>query len=147
LWESRLIKPALSKPDIIVSLGTGIPTGVLSLEGHHQYLILYRLGAQFLYGLVARLYQSSFKIVLDCEGIWTKLINSLEEENKKNYFRLNVILPGRITIDDIDRLDKMRESVHRPQIFEDCRRTLYALLVSLFYFKFSSNSGPLDGRY
>ena len=63
-------------------------------------------------------------------------MNSIEDSNHESYIRLNSLLPsGEPSIDNIDRMSDMRESVYTPDITRACEEALYALIMSAFYFE------------
>ncbi len=76
-------------------------------------------------------------------------MNSVNERKREDYIRLNsVLLSDKSTIDNTDRMNELRESVHVPQMYRDCAKTLYALLISAFYFELTSVPERLrEGQY
>jgi len=73
----------------------------------------------------------------DGESNFRDVVNNLDEENRDDYKRLNVLLPiNEPGIDNISRMSELQESVRlNPQLMESCRKTLYALLIATFYFE------------
>jgi len=73
------------------------------------------------------------------QKIWDELINFVDKRKREDFIRLNFVLSSdESTIDNIDRMDKLRESVHVSQMYQDCAKTLYALLIFAFYFELAS---------
>ena len=141
LWESQQIDPSVPKPDIVVSLGTGterISASSKTTEFRHVVLD----------GYVPRLWRS-YMSSFDGQKIWDELMNHVDKKNQEDYIRLNVFLLKNLpALDNIDCMDELRESVHVPQSIQDCRKTLYALLVSAFYFELYNAPRFLrEGRY
>jgi len=128
LSERRRNDPSLSFPDIVVSLGTGTQKTSLSpRSSDFRHVILD--------GYLPRLWRS-YMSSFNGQKIWDELMNSVEETHRKSYIRLNSLLPSNEpAIDNVDRMTEMRESVHVPEIVQDCKKTLFALLVSAFYFE------------
>ena len=81
LWESSLICPAVGKPDLVVSLGTGIHQAALSSSALSP--------CRFKDGFVPRIWRS-FMFSLDGQGPWKELLNGLGKRERQNYMRLNV---------------------------------------------------------
>jgi len=66
-------------------------------------------------------------------------MNFVNKRKRKNFIRLNFVLPSdESTIDNIDRINKLRESVYVSQMYRDYANTLYALLIFAFYFELIS---------
>jgi len=76
-------------------------------------------------------------------------MNFVNERKREDFIRLNFVLPSdEPAIDNIDRMDELRESVHVPQMYRDCAKTLYALLIFAFYFELASVPERLrEGQY
>lgn len=137
LWESLRIDPSLSKPDLVVSVGTGISTKKKSPRAASFRHVLFD-------GFIPRLwraYMSSF----DGESNFRDVVNSLDRENREGYKRLNVILPrNEPAMDNTSRMDELRQLVHlNPQMIQECEETIYALLIAIFYFELSCIPSPL----
>lgn len=68
------------------------------------------------------------------------VINNLEEFSRNNYIRLNVLLSiNELDINNISRMTKLRKSVNENfKLSERCHKTIYALLVTTFYFELRS---------
>ena len=63
-------------------------------------------------------------------------MNSVDKRRRENYIRLNSVLPSdEPAIDNTERMVELQEGVHVPAIYEGYKKTLYALLVSAFYFE------------
>ena len=133
--------PSLLAPDLVVSLGTGTEKASPSPRTtDFRHMILD--------GYVPRLWRS-YMSSFNGQKIWDKLINSVDERNREDYIRLNSFLPSdEPVINNTDRMGEMRESVHVPQMFRDCKKTLYVLLVSAFYFELASAPERVrEGQY
>ena len=131
LWESLRIDPLLSKPDLVVSVGTGTSTKMKSPRAASFRHVLFD-------GFIPRLwraYMSSF----DGESNFRDVVNSLDRENREDYKRLNVVLPrNEPAMDNTSRIDELRQLVHlNPQMIQECEETIYALLIASFYFELS----------
>lgn len=139
LWENQQIAPSVPKPDIIISLGTGTErTSASSKATEIRHVVLD--------GYVPRLWRS-YMSFFDGQKIWDELMNHVDERDRERYIRLNVFLPkDPPALDNTDCMDELRESVHVPQSFQDCKEALYALLVSAFYFELH-NAFLQEGRY
>jgi len=71
-------------------------------------------------------------------------MNFVNERKREDFIRLNFVLfSDESTIDNIDRMNELRESVHVSQMYRDCAKTLYALLIFAFYFELTSVSKRL----
>ena len=133
--------PSLLAPDIVVSLGTGAQkTSASPRTTDFRHVILD--------GYVPRLWRS-YMSSFNGQKIWDELMNSVDERKREDYIRLNSVLPSdEPAIDNTDRMDELRESVHVPQMYQDCAKTLYALLISAFYFELASVPERLrEGQY
>ena len=131
LWESLRIDPSLSKPDFVVSVGTGTSTKTKSPTAASFRHVLFE-------GFIPRLwraYMSSF----DGESNFRDVVNSLDRENREDYKRLNVVLPrNEPAMDNTSRMDELRQLVHlNPRMIQECEETIYALLIASFYFELS----------
>ena len=132
LWESLRINSSLTQPDLVVSIGTGTRTKIVSPRLNSFRHILFD-------GFIPRLwrgYMSSF----DGESNYRDVVNNLKEDNRDAYKRLNTLLPTKEPgIDNTSRMGELRESVHSDSILqENCEETVYALLVTSFYFELDS---------
>ena len=78
----------------------------------------------------------------DDESNFKDVVNNLDEENRDDYKRLNVLLLiNESDIDNISRMSELQESVRlNSQLMKSCRKTLYALLIASFYFELDSSS-------
>ena len=99
-------------------------------------------------GYVPRLWRS-YMSSFDGQKIWDELMYHVDKENQEGHIRLNVfLLKDRSALDNTDCKDELRESVHIPQSLQDCKETLFALLVSVFYLELCSVPRSLPGgRY
>ena len=140
LWESLRIDPSFSRPDLVVSVGTGTSRKGTSPRAASFRHVLFD-------GFIPRLwraYMSSF----DGESNFRDVVNSLDDENREDYRRLNVVLPrNEPAMDNTSRMDELRQLVHRnPQKIQECEETIYALLIASFYFELSCIPSPLPGN-
>lgn len=120
--------PSLLTADIVVSLGTGTQKASASPKAtDFRHVILD--------GYVPRLWRS-YMSSFNGQKIWDELMNSLDKGSRETYFRLNATLPSdEPGINNTERMDEMRRSVHTPNVIRGCEKTLYALLISAFYFE------------
>lgn len=141
LWESRHIWPAVDKPDIVVSLGTGTEKDSLSLCAPSFRNV-------FQDGFLQRL-RRFFVSSLQGQRAWTELWNNLDDRSREDYFRLNIFFPGEEpAMDDINRMNELRECVYlQPNSEYDPQRTTFALLVSTFFFELNGIPVYQTGRY
>jgi len=133
--------PSLLAPDLVVSLGTGAQKRSASPRTtHFRHVILD--------GYVPRLWRS-YMSSFNGQKIWDELMNSVDERKREDYIRLNSVLPSDgPAIDNTDRMDELRESVHVPQMHRDCKKTLFALLLAAFYFELASAPERVrEGQY
>ncbi len=132
--------PSLLTPDVVVSLGTGAQkTSASPRTTDFRHVILD--------GYVPRLWRS-YMSSFNGQKIWDELMNSVDERKRGDYIRLNSVLPSdEPAIDNTDRMEELRESVHVPQMYRACRRTLYILLVLTFYFELASVERVREGQY
>ena len=138
LWECRRIWPAVERPDLVVSLGTGTDK---EIEGPAAPNVRHVLQD----GFIPRLYRS-FLSSLDGQGTWQELINALDPAVREDYFRLNISLPGHaLPIDDTECMEELRERVYLcPRVSDDVQLTAEAMLASMFFFELSES--PVRGR-
>ena len=139
LWENLRINPSLSKPDVVVSVGTGTRKSSISPRLTSFRHVLFD-------GCIPRLwraYMSSF----DGESNFRDVVNNLDEESRDDYKRLNVLLPtSEPAIDDTSRMSEMQDSVRlNPQLIDICQKTVYALLMASFYFELDGLPRNLPG--
>ena len=132
--------PSISVPDVVVSLGTGAQkTSASPKTTDFRHVILD--------GYVPRLWRS-YMSSFNGQKIWDELMNSVDERKREDYIRLNSVLPSdEPAIDNTDRMAELREGVHVPGMYEDCKKTLYALLVSAFYFELAKAERIREGQY
>lgn len=132
LWESRILWPQMSKPDVVLSLGTGncrvlpspIPTSPkLSVRDTFPFR-------------VAR----SFWTSMDGSSIWRDLINRLDEESRKDFFRLSLEYPGaEPAMDDFNAIEGLAHAVRQqPQGPTNREDVLMALLIASLFFELTS---------
>ena len=132
--------PSLLAPDVVVSLGTGSQkTSTSPRATDFRHVILD--------GYVPRLWRS-YMSSFNGQKIWEELMNSVDERKREDCIRLNPVLPSNEpAIDNTDRMDELRETVHVPQMYRDCKKTLYTLLVLAFYFELASSERVREGQY
>ena len=127
----------LSISNVVVSLDTNaqkISTSLRTIDFRHVILNDY----------LSRLWWSYMSFFNE-QKIWDELMNFVNERKRKNFIRLNfVLLSDKSTIDNIDRMNELQESVHVSQMYWDCAKTLYALLIFAFYFELTSMSKRLQ---
>ena len=131
LWESLRMDPSLSRPDVVVSVGTGTSRKANSPKATSFRHVLFD-------GFIPRLwraYMSSF----DGESNFRDVVNSLDRESREDYKRLNVLLPrNEPAMDNTDRMEELRRLVHLdPQMIKECEETIHTLLTASFYFELS----------
>ena len=142
VWESLQIDPSVPKPDIVVSLGTGTKRAPASPKHTSFRHVL-------LDGAAPRLWRS-YMASFDGERFWNEFMNHIDKENREDYIRLNSILSrDELAIDNVDRTTELRENLRtQPESIPDCEKTLYALLISAFFFELCSAPKFLqEGRY
>ena len=140
LSERQRNDPSLLDADIVVSLGTGaqkISESPRTTEVRH--VIFNRSVPRLL-----RSYMSSF----NGQKTWDEYMNSVDERRRENYIRLNSVLPSNEpAIDNTERMVELQAGVHVRAMYESCRKTLYALLVSRFYFELRNAERVREGQY
>ena len=140
LWESRYIWPSLSKPDLVLSLGTGTTHASSPAAPNFRHVVHD--------GFIPRLWRS-FMSSLDGQAAWRDLWNRLDDTSRENCFRLNISLSSNgPAMDDIDRMNELRGYVHsQPYNHDDRERIVFALLTSTFYFELTSTPCFFFDRY
>lgn len=141
LWESRYIWPAIDKPDIVLSLGTGVEKEALfSRAPNFRNLIQDEF--------ISRL-KRSFISLLTGQGPWRELWNRLDDRVREDYFRLNIFFPGEAPpMDDVNHMEELRECVHlQPNGDTECQKVAFALLVSTLFFELNSIPILSNGKY
>ena len=122
---------SLSTSNVVVFLDTDaqkISTSFRTIDFHHMILDDY----------LSRLWRSYMSFFNE-QKIWDELMNFVNERKRENYIRLNFVLfSDESMIDNTDRMNELRESVHVSQMYRDCAKTLYALLIFAFYFELTS---------
>ena len=128
-WESRQIWPHNKRPDVVLSLGTGTNERPLWQDES-------RLHHSVTNGFVLRLWRS-FMSSLDGQKAWLDLLNRLDEEHRKDYFRLNVSLSDEnVALDDTTSMDDLRSKVYlQARNYLDCLEIATVLLVLSFFFE------------
>lgn len=142
LWESFRMDPSLSKPDVVVSVSTGIHKNSVSprfISFHH---VLFDGYIPWLW----RAYMSSF----NGESNFRDVVNNLDKESHNDYKCLNIFLsinePG---INNTSWMGELQKSMHlNMQLMKNCQTTVYALLITAFYFELDSLPRNLpEGRF
>lgn len=89
----------------------------------------------------------SFASSLDGEVAWMALLNSLDDEERPNYHRLNVKVPGILPgPDDVASMDLLAVAVRSdPKGPRQRREVIIALLVSSFYLELDGLPEDCDG--
>ena len=101
LWESRHIWPVIHKPDIVLSLGTGVEKETLFPRAPNFRNLIQD-------GFLSRL-KRSFVSLLTGQGPWRELWNRLDDQAREDYFRLNIFFPGEAPpMDDVNHMDELR---------------------------------------
>lgn len=137
LWESRYIWPSVIRPDVVLSLGTGYeetsqsPVAVTP-KVPFPWSFSFSVKDTSLHRLIR-----SFKSSMDGQSTWRELMNHVREDDKDDYFRLTLELPGpEPAIDDYTSIDLLSSAVRlQPRGPETRRQVLMALLISSFFFE------------
>ena len=77
---------------------------------------------------------------IDGQSVWRDLMNRLDEETRRDYFRLTIELSGpEPALDDFTSIDTLSEAVRlHPNGKLERYRTIMALLISCFYLELDS---------
>ena len=127
-WEATRLGPDSHAIDILVSVGTGMPSTETEVDDA-------RMPPKSAISRLVQGLRSSF----DCEKQSQEYHNSLERDRRENHFRLNPLIhDGAIDLDAVDRLKEMKHIAHQPQISEQVGRSLFALLATSFYLELDS---------
>lgn len=141
LWESLRMNPSLSKPNVVVFMGTGTWKNSVSSRSTSFCHVLFD-------GCISQLLRA-YMFFFDEKSNFKDVVNNLDEESRNDYKRLNIFLP--INEPDIDNTSQMRKlwkSVHQnPQLMKNCQMTVYALLITTFYFELNGLSRNLPGDW
>lgn len=129
LWESRYIWPSITKPDVVLSLGTGHQE-----LSHSPVVSTPKPSVRDMF--VFRLWRS-FMASIDGQSVWRDLMNRLDEQARRDFFRLTVCFSGpEPAPDDFTSMESLSLAVQiHPQGPEDRRRVMMALLISSLYFE------------
>ena len=140
LSERQRNNPSLSAPDLVVSLGTGAQrTSPSPKNTDFRHVILD--------GYIPRLWRS-YMSSFNGQKTWDEHINSVDERKREDYIRLNSVLPSdEPAIDNTERMSELQANVYVPEMFQSCEKTLYALLVSQFYFELLTIERIREGQY
>ena len=139
IWELKRIWPGSSKPSVVVSVGTGSRakqiefTHVSSTHIHDGYL--------------ARAYRAFMSSPsLDGQTSWLDLLNGLEDEERKNYYRLNLSFDGtEPELDDASCMPDIRQKVLAQYVVSHKRKN--ALWASRFFFEICDKPQYYCGYY
>jgi len=139
LWETSRIEPSLSKPDVLVSVGTGTRKVSISPRFTSFRHVLFD-------GCIPRLWRA-YMFSFDGESNFRNVVNHLDDSSRDSYIRLNVLLPAdEPGIDNTNRMAELRRSVdENHELVERCHRTVYALLVAAFYFELKTTPKKVSG--
>jgi len=129
LWKSLRMNPSLSKPDVVVSVSTGTWKNSVSSRSTSFCHVLFD-------GCIPWLLHA-YMFFFDEKSNFRDVVNNLDKESCDDYKRLNIFLPiNEPGIDNTSQMHKLRESVHQnPQLMGNCQMTVYALLITTFYFE------------
>lgn len=88
---------------------------------------------------ILRLWRA-YMFFFDEKSNFRDIINNLEESSRNNYIRLNVLLfANKSSINNTSQITKLRKSVNKnSKLSKRCHKTIYALLVTIFYFELRS---------
>lgn len=98
-------------------------------------------------GFIPRLYRS-FISSLDGQSVWQDLQNRLDNETRKDFFRLNVTLTEKLfTIDNVNCMQELRDNVYEQSDCQQESEILHAMLLSSLFFELSQTPTFTDGAY
>ena len=128
LWESRLIWPAIARPDFVLSLGTGTDLNSQPDAPHFRHV----WGDGFIPRTLRWL-----KGVIDGEDEWRNLVNDIDRDHRGSFMRMNISLPPSAnTIDDANHVETLgKEVFEQSQRTNDDRQIGINLLLSRLYFE------------
>lgn len=139
LWESLRIDSSLSRPDLVIFVKTGTSRKINSSRAASFRHVLFD-------DFIPRLWRA-YMFSFDGESNFRDVVNSLNRENREDYKRFNVVLSrNESTIDNISRMNELRQLVLNSQMIRECKKTIYVLLIVSFYFELSSISSSLSGN-
>jgi hypothetical protein len=130
MCEKRIIWPAMGEPDLVLSLGTGTSYNTTTTSKNVSSPIRDDYPHQLLH---------SFLQNIDGENIWREFINTLPDNVKDKYYRINITFEGpEPEIDDVFMMRNLKEQAE--QWIKSDRHlhavtTADSLLASLFYFE------------
>lgn len=129
LWEAKVIWPSISRPDVVLSLGTGSRMTTASPVASTPTLAFKDL---FPFRVVR-----SFWSNMDGQWTWRDLCNRLDESTRQDYFRLSLDHIGtEPAMDDYKAIEQLALAVTMQTNGEMQRkRVLLALLTSSFFFE------------
>ncbi|KKZ66707.1 hypothetical protein EMCG_07612 [[Emmonsia] crescens] len=127
-------KPEL---DVLLSLGTGFGAPSRKMSAGSQ-----RFKDKFPF----RLYR--FFMSMDGEKAWQALISQLDEETRRHFLRINVLLPGGVpALDGLSEVETMIGSACEQGIGVQGRRALGLLMAASLFFELSYRPRLENGSY
>jgi hypothetical protein len=140
LWEKRCIWPLDPEPAVVLSLGTGTAHEVHSPQAKPAH--------SFRNGFLSRIYRSGIA-TFESQSTWRELWNGLDEQNRQNFFRLNVGFPGPgPAVNDATCMEELSRCVQtRPQGTSERFESMSALLISNLYFELNGAATYQSGFY
>lgn len=128
LWNCDLIWPQGTPKDVVLSIGTGTVAAATTPQTTSPE-------QAFSSKFIPRLCRS-FLTSLDGELTWKHLLNHLDRDAEKRYFRLNVNIKGsEPALDDLKAMDRLSREVNTSTYGEQVSRVKLALLASCFFFE------------
>ena len=126
LWESLQIDSLLSKSDLVIFIETDIRKYSKSLRATSFCHVLFDdFISQFWW---------AYMFLFNNESNFKDVVNSLNCETQKDYKQLNIfLLSNKSAIDNTSQMSELNQLMHL-----NCEETVYALLITMFYFVLSS---------
>jgi hypothetical protein len=144
LWELGMIWPNITKPDLVVSCGTGYTRAAASPKMKPMRGVV----ADGFIPRIIRSFKSSPS--LDGEQSWTQLMNRLDEASKANYFRLNspLDMEKEPELDDVSQMPYLRETgrLHASAL-DNNPELVRAFWATSFVFELDERAEYLGGVY
>ncbi|KAI9777798.1 MAG: hypothetical protein M1839_008593 [Geoglossum umbratile] len=139
MWEKRVIWPAAGEPDLVLSLGTG--TSSTTYED---------TGSPIRDGYPRRLLRS-FLQNIDAEKAWHRFRNTLPDDTKDRYHRINIDFDGEgPDLDDVSMIGKLKDQATQWIRTDHHLHAVTAadyLLASLFYFELDGMPVYRENRF
>ncbi|KAK6522718.1 hypothetical protein TWF281_002154 [Arthrobotrys megalospora] len=124
-WEMKRIWPEIKIPDVVVSLGTGIPSSPESPKSSTFWTG----------GFAPRLYRS-FMMSLDGQKAWKEVLNRLPENVRTRYHRLNTRLQASSPLlDDVQAIPNLQSLSSMQANVENLDNLIKMIIASTFYFE------------